>query len=375
MIHRPPNLTDADHRVLGEIVEQRERLRLHTATNPRKWTGSLRRSTFARAIRGSNGIEGYHVTVDDALDVVEGEGLDERTEASLAVKGYRDAMTWVMQTAADPYFEWSRQLLKSMHFMMLAHDMTKSPGQWRSGAIFVVDAGTGEAVHHGPDVERIDPLMTELVRELATPGSDPVEVRAALAHLNLAMIHPFKDGNGRMARALQTLVLARGGLLHPIFSSIEEWLGENTDEYYAVLAAVGRGAWNPTADTGPWVRFCLKAHHQQAATLLRRDEEYERLFAGILAIATREKLPERAHLPLFDAALGFRVTNARYRGDASVSEFVASRDLKRLVDAGLLVPKGEKRGRVYGRGEELTRLREATRSRRPVADPYAERGG
>ena len=66
-------------------------------------------------------------------------------------------------------------------------------------------------------------------------------VRGAMAHLNLTMINPFKDGNGRISRALQTLVLAREGILHPVFCSIEEWLGRVTAEYYAVLAEVGQG--------------------------------------------------------------------------------------------------------------------------------------
>ena len=126
-----------------------------------------------------------------------------------------------------------------------------------------------------------------------------------------------------MARALQTFVLAREGVLHPVFSSIEEWLGRNTEEYYAVLAETGQGRWNPMRSALDWVRFCLKAHYQQAATLIRRNEEYGRIFGGVTLIIERERLPERAAIPLFDAALGFRLTNFRYRTDAEVSELVA----------------------------------------------------
>ena len=60
-----------------------------------------------------------------------------------------------------------------------------------------------------------------------------------MAHLNLAMIHPFRDGNGRMSRALQTLVLTRNDVVSPIFCS---WLGRNTDAYYAILGEIGKGA-------------------------------------------------------------------------------------------------------------------------------------
>lgn len=68
------------------------------------------------------------------------------------------------------------------------------------------------------------------------------------------MIHPFRDGNARMARALQTLVLARDAVVEPTFSSIEEWLGNNTEDYYRVLAATGEGSWQPENDTRTWLK-------------------------------------------------------------------------------------------------------------------------
>ena len=103
-------------------------------------------------------------------------------------------------------------------------------------------------------------------------NSDPV-VRSAMAHLNLVMIHPFRDGNGRMARALATLVLTRSDIGEPEFSSIEEWLGANTEDYYSVLAHTGHGSWQPRADPHLWLTFNLRAHHMQAQTVARRVNE------------------------------------------------------------------------------------------------------
>jgi Fic family protein len=254
--------------------------------------------------------------------------------------------------------------------MMLGFDLSKYPGQWRPGSIFVVNSKDGETVYTAPDIELVNPLIEELVAYLKDKTDDLPIIKAAMAHLNLTMIHPFKDGNGRMARALQTLVIALGGTLHPAFSSIEEWLGGNTQEYYQILALVGQGKWSPDRSALPWIRFCLKAHYQQATTLIRRNEEYERLFEKIIAIAERNKLPERVHMVLFDAALGFRVTNPRHRAEAEVSEIVASRDLKKLCDVGLFLPFGEKRGRYYRAGDELKAARVSTRLPRPLSDPY-----
>jgi Fic family protein len=372
MIYLPPVLEPADLAVLDMIAGQRGRLKLYTQSNPKRWIGSLRRGTFARAIQGSNSIEGINASVDDVIAVIEGEApIDEKSEIWHATKGYRDAMTYIMQAAQDASFEFGKQFLKSLHFMMLNYSLAKNPGQWRPGAIRVVNEKSGNVVYEAPDVEFVDALAGELIDYLKThiPGEHPI-VRAAMAHLNLTLIHPFSDGNGRMARALQTFVLGREGILHPIFSSIEEWLGKNTEEYYAVLASTGRGAWAPSRDTLGWVRFCIKAHYQQAQTLLRRNEEYGALYDEIAKIGALENLPERALLPLFDAALGLRITNPRYRGDAEVTEFVASRDLKKLCELGLLEPRGEKRGRSYLGSKRLAAIRRKTRVASPIEDPY-----
>ena len=287
MLYATPQIEALDQGVLELIGQQKELLRLYASdTSPRRWTGSLRRSMLARAIQGSNSIEGYNISLDDAMAVVEGEPIvDERTETARAIKGYRDAMTYICQAAQDPYFEFSTQFLKSLHFMMLGHEMSKLPGKWRPGPIFVVNSKSGETVYTAPNADLVNSLVGELVVYLKSDTKESVLVKGAMAHLNLTMIHPFRDGNGRMARALQTLVIALGGTTFPAFSSIEEWLGANTNEYYEVLARVGQGNWSPGRSAQPWLRFCLKAHYQQAATLIRRNEEYERLYEKIVDIA------------------------------------------------------------------------------------------
>jgi hypothetical protein len=74
---------------------------------------------------------------------------------------------------------------------------------------------------------------------------------------------------------------------------------------------------------------------------------------------------------LYYATIGFRVRNAMYRADADVSELVASRDLATLVDRGLLIPKGERRGRYYLAAEPLTEIRKSVDQRRkPIEDPF-----
>lgn len=334
----------------------------------------LRRTTFARAVKGSNSIEGYDVSLDDAIAAAEGEEpLDAKTEAWANVRGYQVAMTYVLQLAGDVHFRYSADLLRSLHFMMLQHTLAKNPGRWRPGPIFVYDDEREERVFVGPDAELVPGLIDELLAFLNGNPGMPGVIKAAMAHLNLVMIHPFSDGNGRMARCLQTLVLARSGVLAAPFSSIEEYLGRNTRAYYDVLATVGGGSWRPERDARPWIRFCLTAHYRQVSTLLLRTREIGRLWDALEGEIARRGLPERTLLAMADAAVGLRVRNATYRSIADITEGLAGKDLKTLVAQGLLVPQGEKRGRFYVASDELKAIRAKTRETRKVEDPFAER--
>lgn len=381
MIFTAPELAEAELRVLGLIEGLKTRLR-HQLHDPRRWVGSLRRVSLARAIQGSNSIEGYEAGLDDAVDVAAGEApLDANKETSLALRGYRDAMTYVLQMAEDEgSFLYSSQLLKSLHFMMTSYSLTNRPGRWRAGSIYVRNDEKGEVVYEGPGIDQVPALIDELVTNLNEEQgpNDPI-IKAAMAHLNLVMIHPFRDGNGRMSRCLQSLVLARDGVLSPVFMSIEEYLGRNTQSYYDVLAQVGGGAWQPERDTRPWIQHTLTAHLRQARTMLRRINESERMWSELERIVSTRRLPERTIMALFDATIGLRVRNATYRsyfedGAEEITEVTATRDLKQLVEADLLEPRGERRGRYYVARPELVSIRRmvvSARNKRDDSDPFA----
>jgi Fic family protein len=376
MLFTAPEPEERELAVVDAIEALKRQLRLQLY-EPRRWVGSLRRLSFARAIQGSNSIEGFNASLDDVAAAADGEEpLDADTETKMALWGYRQALTYVLQLAGEPEFDYSDQLIKSLHFMMTDYDMSLRPALWRSGPIFVHSDATGENVYEGPDVELVPDLVRALADVLNAADAMPPMIRAGMAHLNLVMIHPFRDGNGRMARCLQTLVLAREGILAPQFCSIEEYLGANTQDYCDVLAEVGGGSWHPERNARPWVRFTLTAHLRQARTMLRRIHESERLWASLDELASRLRLNDRTLTLMFDAAIGLRVRNSTYRAmnNDEISEAVATRDLKALVDRGLLEPHGEKRGRYYTATDELKAVWEgvvADRPRRDSTDPFA----
>lgn len=352
-VYRTPELDSVEENVLDLIGELREQLRSRVAEKPRPWTGQLRRMAFARAVQGSNSIEGYAASLDDVVAAIDDEPTETANpETRLALAGYRDAMTYVIQVSRDADVAVDEGLLKSLHFMMLKHRLDKNPGRWRPGDIYVRHEQSGEIVYTGPGAARVPGLIAATIRELEQSEA-PVLVRAAMAHLNLVMVHPFSDGNGRMARCLQTLALAREQIVAPVLSSIEEYLGRNTQAYYDILAEVGQGEWDPSRDARPWVRFCLSAHYHQARTELRRIQEIEQLYLACCDLVERHRLPDRTAGALSEAALGFRIRRGSYRrivavtAGEQISDLTASRDLKAIVDAGLFDPIGQRRGRHY----------------------------
>ena len=374
MIYEIPDLGAVDEHVLGQIEDLRRGLRYHLA-EPRRWYGSLRRVIVARSVSGSNSIEGYHSSSEDAAAIIDGEApFEADTETRRAIEGYRDAMTYVMQVAPARI---DVSVLQALHFMMLRHDLSTHPGRWRPGAVWVNDA-EGNIVYEAPRRDGLEELIDEMLAQIAGSQAPPI-VTAAMAHLNLALIHPFSDGNGRMARCLQTLVLASDGVLAPVFSSIEEYLGRNAGSYYQALTRTASGAWSPWRDARPWMEFSLTAHYRQASLLRRSIREAESLWSRCEQLARTHRLPSRTVGPLMDSARGWRLTRSLYMkvvessaGD-SVNAPTATRDLAALTAAGLLQPIGQKRGRYYRPGPDLHALwREilSIRTRGDPVDPY-----
>jgi len=360
MLYGIPDLDAADERVLGELGDYRRRFRHHLA-EPRRWTGQLRRSLVAAAIRGSNTIEGYSVSMDDALALVSGEEMsaDVPEGTAEAVAGYKLALTYVQQAGDFPIFRYDHSLLSALHFMVTHHNLPKWPGRYREGGVWVTGSPGQPPVYTAPDAGQVPKLMDELLAWLNEGDpSVPEYVRAAMAHLNLVSIHPWRDGNGRLSRALHTLVLARERILAPEFSSIEEWLGGselNTLQYYGALREAQHGSWSPERDTHGWVRFCLRAHHLQAQEIDRRIAEAARLWSALAEVAERNRLPDRTITALFAAARG-QLRRPAYAVDEDLTRDQSIRDLQLLKRLGLVESVGRGRTQRYSGGEEINRI-------------------
>ncbi|MDW4903837.1 Fic family protein [Streptomyces sp. ADMS] len=377
MLFPTPPLGAQDQRVLGEIDELRHSLRLQVRSTPTKWTDGLRKFLTADAVAASNSIEGFKVSTVDVEDLLEGErDVDVSEEDREETLAYQRMMTYVQTLHDVADFRYGKELLNALHWILQGHRHTprKPAGQWRRGVVYVTDARDPSiAAYTAPDAADVPALTGELVEWLNTDdGSHPL-VRAAMAHLHLVSIHPWADGNGRMSRSLQTLMIAREGELAPEFSSIEAWLGRpgNTWEYYRELQRRG-ATYRPDQDVSDWVRFNLTAYHQQAQAVRRRLDRSSRVWVLLGEFAEVRGLEERVVSALHDVAMSGRVRRTRYERAEDLGLQRAQRDLRDLVAADVLTPVGRTRARFYTAGPAFPEpALEAARTPLPLADPYA----
>jgi len=343
MLYQVPPVSDREAEVIDEIEAIRKEV-TGGVDVPREWTGLPWRAMRPPIEAGAADVESPTVT------------------------GYRKALTWLLQVAEDPTFTCDEGIIRGLHYFIMGHNLAKNPGRWRRGRVFVRQEEGGDVVYHGPEPRFIPALMAELVASINAASDAPLMVRAAIAHLNVSGIHPCLDGNGRVARAIQTFVLARGGIRTPPFASIDEYLSVNAGAYEMTLRSTHGGRWQPKRDARPFVRFCLTAHYHQATTLRRRTQEYDHLWEELEREVKRRGLPDRMVSALAEAAVGDRVTNAVYRSLAGVSSRVAASDLKRMVAENLLVVSGAARSPCYLAADAV----KSTRSR--TLNPYAREG-
>jgi Fic family protein len=355
VLYATPKATRSLETQLKELDELRRRLGEGIgARGP--WLGQLRRQVRASAVESSVSIEGFKVPAGEAAALVAGdEPPPPDDQDRLAVSSYARAMDHVGIMATDPTFTWNERVILDLHFDACYFQRDKLPGSLRTGPIYVTSQDSGPPAYEGPPPEDVPHLLSETVGWLQSGDLDThVAIRAAMAHLHLVSIHPFRDGNGRISRISQSLVLAREGLLSPEFNSIEEYLGHNTQKYYAVLRQVQAGSYQPDRDAGPWVRFCVSAHIEQAQQRLAQMAQAASRWTALEELVESRGWPDRLVIAL-EQSLFDGTERAAYANEAGISLATATSDLRRLLDAGFVTQMGRTRSTRYVASDHLRR--------------------
>lgn len=298
----------------------------------------------------SSAIEGERLAPADVRSSIARRlGLSDggASEHSRAVEGIVELMIDATQRYDEPLtedrlFGWHSALFPSGRSGMRPIRV----GQWRDdrlGPMQVVSGPMGsERVHfEAPPAPQVAQEMQRFLAWLNTEdGSDPV-LRAAVAHLWFVTIHPFDDGNGRIARAIAELMLARSDARKERFYSMSAQIEEERRDYYTRLEHAQRGGLDITIWLD-WFLGCLARSFERAELALDAVFRNARLWERANAFGMNDR--QRLVLTrLMDDWQG-NLTSVKYATIAKCSPDTALRDITILIDAGV-IEKNEGGGR------------------------------
>lgn len=213
-----------------------------------------------------------------------------------------------------------------------------SIGSWRTddaGPMQVVSGGYGrERVHfEAPPAARLDAEMEKFLDWIDTDTAEPAIIKAGLAHLWFVTVHPFDDGNGRIARALGDLWLARADHSTRRFYSLSAQIQRDRAAYYRVLERTQKGALDVTG----WLTWFLEALHR---AIVQSDETVDKVLLKSrfwrrwqqISMNDRQMTMLNRILDGFDGEL----TTRKWAVITKSSQDTALRDVNELVGLGVL---------------------------------------
>lgn len=204
----------------------------------------LRRNNRVKTIQASLEIEGNTLDLDQVTALLAGKRVlgppREIQEVQNAFKAYDGLPGWSSSSCDD--------LLEAHAFLM--DGLVSESGRFRSGGVGIQRGN--EMVHVAPPADRVPGLIADLLHWLKTTEIHPL-VASCVFHYEFEFIHPFQDGNGRLGRLWQTLVLSEWKVLFSMLP-VESVVRDRQQEYYAAL-----GASDQTADSTAFTEFMLLA--------------------------------------------------------------------------------------------------------------------
>lgn len=342
-----PNLTRPQlgemTRLLGELDDFKGHWRRVAEVRAER-LAQLRQVTTIESTASSTRIEGAALSDAEVAKVLEGLHVDSfRSRDEAEVRGYGELLTLIFEShSAIPITE---NHLKQLHGYLLRHSErdARHRGEYKTLDNHVVAKhpdGTQEIIFHTASPFDTPRKMLELVA--STNGA--LEQRHVHALVVIARfivdflaIHPFQDGNGRLARALTTLLLLQSGYEYVPYASLERVVEDNKTQYYAALRTSQLAMRESAASFGEWLIFFLRALRAQKQSLeakLQVETSMLQLSGVQQAILEFIRVSGRGTTTTIGMAIGVPSRTVRYHLDI-------------LVGRHLLESHGQKKGRYY----------------------------
>lgn len=319
----------------------------------------LRASARVGTVHYSNLIEGNHLPVV-AAERAARKQLEPDTRAKIELVNYVEALDLVDRRLDDGTLELTPEFLKELHSVTTgdlgragdAHFKPHHEGEWRDGVALVVDSATGRVMHEGPRASEVPGRVESMLAWVRAKldGGEPPYIVAGVAHYGITDVHPFADGNGRVARLFQAALLMKAGVLPGRMFSFERYYAEDRSAYYAALRSVRLRTLNMEF----WLDYFLRG----------LALEYERVATAVGDLSSLtaggDGEPLRLTAAQQEAVTVLRVNGRRefsrreYEAIAGLRRTAAGDDLQALVRHGILLVRGAGPGTRYAFAAAVT---------------------
>lgn len=314
-----------------------------SGTTPREWFFQLQRSFQLLEAIGSSRIEGNNTTV---LDYITRESLpaEIRDREGFAEIGNLEKALQFIEENSDPIDEHFICELQKMAVEGLVHEGDPNAGSYRDVSISIVGSN-----HEPPDADDVPALMRELVKFINRDCEQQYDLlKVSVAHHQFVWIHPFRNGNGRTARLLTYAMIVRlfdvrqSRLFNPtaVFCS-------NRNKYYEMLKVADSK--NNEAQV-QWCQFVLQGLLDELQkTEKLTDVNYVRrnILEPVLRDASRKGIIDKDTLLALQVALEKPIFQASDLACVWANAFARSRNIRAMLDAGLIAPVSEGARKYY----------------------------
>jgi Fic family protein len=281
----------------------------------------LRRTNHIKTIQASLAIEGNTLNLDQVTDLFDGKRVMGPKKDILEA---RNALS-VYERIKDFNPLKIEHLLKAHGLLM--NDLIEEKGKWRLGEVGIVK---GKAVSHAaPPAKRVPLLMQDLFHFLKKNQEIPWLLKACIFHYELEFIHPFADGNGRMGRLWQQLLLMKEDPLFE-FIPVEVLVKNHQAAYYQSLEDS-----DSVGESTPFLEFSLTMIHQALVN-----------YGEVVLPDAQDTTTRLSYAKLYGKKAWFSRKDYLIL-HKDISSATASRDLIKGVQEGILITKGEKNQRLY----------------------------
>lgn len=336
------------------------------------WEAKFREDAVVRTVHFGTHVEGNDLTLTEAeklvrqdpqrdelaSEVAKRAGVVARDRDVQEVINYRNVLKLIDQLVevnkvnlkANREYRFRYNQDQFLQFHSLSTEKVINPsevGVFRKAQVVVRGLNKGEVVHRPPNAVEIPYQIEDFflwLNSQLTKDLHPV-IKAAIAHYELARIHPFTEGNGRSSRAEALLILAIEGIDARRFFSIEEHFDKNIEEYYLAFDNVSKNG----GDLTSWIEFFSRA---LAVEMNRIKDRVKRLS---IDLKLKDKMGgKQVALTERQIRLIEYLENARDMTMIAAKEILPMvsddtilRDIKDLMKKGLIKKKGRTKGSVY----------------------------